>query len=58
MPAARTGSRRSWRPPHTDTAKVKAALDKLEGHEPGPPDDFAQSLADELGVEVSDVRAR
>ena len=36
---------------------MKAALDKLEGQEPGPPDEFAQKLADELGVDVSDVRA-
>jgi biotin operon repressor len=40
-----------------DTSKVKAALDKLKGQEPGPPDELAQKLADELGVSAADVRA-
>jgi transcriptional regulator with XRE-family HTH domain len=40
----------------TDADKVQAALDKLKGDTPRPPDEFAQALADELGVDVTDVR--
>jgi transcriptional regulator with XRE-family HTH domain len=36
--------------------KVTAAFDKLMNGTPRPPDQFAQALADELGVNVSDVR--
>jgi ClpA/ClpB-like protein len=39
-----------------DPDKVQAALDKLMGTTPRPPDEFAQALADELGVDVTDVR--
>jgi transcriptional regulator with XRE-family HTH domain len=39
-----------------DAAKVQAALDKLENGTRRPPDQFEQALADELGVDVSDVR--
>ena len=39
-----------------DAAKVQAALDKLMDGTPRPPDEFAQELADELGVDVTDVR--
>ncbi len=39
-----------------DAGKVQAALDKLMNGTPRPPDQFAQALADELGVGVTDVR--
>ena len=39
-----------------DAAKVQAALDKLMNGTPRPPHEFEQALADELGVDVSDVR--
>ena len=39
-----------------DADKVQAALDKLMNGTPRPPEEFAQALADELGVSVSDVR--
>jgi DNA-binding transcriptional MocR family regulator len=39
---------------HAD--KVQAALDKLMGARPRPPEELAQALADELGVDVIDVR--
>ena len=39
-----------------DADKVTAALDKLMNGTPRPPDEFAQALADELGVDVTDVR--
>ena len=41
-----------------DADKVQAALDKLKDDPPRPFEDFAQALADELGVDVTDVRAR
>ena len=41
---------------NVDAAKVQAALDKLMNGTPRPPDEFEQALADELGVDVSDVR--
>jgi Clp amino terminal domain, pathogenicity island component len=41
---------------NVDADKVKAALDKLKADTPGHPEDFAQALADELGVGVTDVR--
>jgi transcriptional regulator with XRE-family HTH domain len=41
---------------NVDADKVQAALDKLMNGTPRPPDQFAQALADELGVNVSDVR--
>jgi transcriptional regulator with XRE-family HTH domain len=41
---------------NVDADKVKAALDKLMGDPPRPPEEFAQALADELGVGVTDVR--
>jgi transcriptional regulator with XRE-family HTH domain len=41
---------------NVDAAKVEAALDKLRNGTPRRPDEFAQALADELGVNVSDVR--
>jgi len=41
---------------NADTEKVQATLDKLMNGTPRPPDEFAQALADELGVDVSDVR--
>ena len=40
---------------NVDADKVQAALDKLMD-EPRPPHELAQALADELGVDVSDVR--
>jgi transcriptional regulator with XRE-family HTH domain len=39
-----------------DAEKVQAALDKLMNGTPRPPGEFAQTLADELGVDVTDVR--
>jgi transcriptional regulator with XRE-family HTH domain len=42
---------------NVDAAKVQAALDKLMNGTPRPPHQFEQALADELGVDVSDVRA-
>ena len=39
-----------------DADKVQAALDKLKDDTPRPPDEFAQALADELGVDVADAR--
>jgi len=39
-----------------DADKVQAALDKLMDDTPRPPDEFARALADELGVDVTDVR--
>ena len=39
-----------------DADKVRAALDKLKDETPRPPEEFAQALADELGVGVADVR--
>ena len=41
---------------NVDADKVQAALDKLMGGAPKPPGEFAQALADELGVGVTDVR--
>jgi transcriptional regulator with XRE-family HTH domain len=41
---------------NVDADKVQAALDKLMNGTPRPPDRFAQALADELGVGVTDVR--
>jgi transcriptional regulator with XRE-family HTH domain len=41
---------------NVDAAKVQAALDKLMNGTPRPPDQFAQALADGLGVDVTDVR--
>jgi len=41
---------------NVDAAKVQAALDKLMKGTPRPPDELAQGLADELGVDVTDVR--
>ena len=41
---------------NVDAAKVQAALDELMNGTPRPPDQFAQALADELGVDVTDVR--
>jgi transcriptional regulator with XRE-family HTH domain len=41
---------------NVDADKVQAALDKLIDDTPRPPDEFAQALADELGVDVTDVR--
>ena len=41
---------------NVDADKVKAALDKLKAETPVHPEDFAQALADELGVGVTDVR--
>ena len=41
---------------NVDADKVQAALDKLKGDTPRPPEEFAQALADELGVGVTDVR--
>lgn len=41
---------------NVDAGKVQAALDKLMNGGPRPPETFAQALADELGVDVSDVR--
>ena len=40
---------------NVDADRVQAALDKLMD-EPRPPHELAQALADELGVDVSDVR--
>jgi transcriptional regulator with XRE-family HTH domain len=40
-----------------DADGVKAALEKLRDDTPRPPHEFAQELADELGVEVTDVRS-
>jgi transcriptional regulator with XRE-family HTH domain len=39
-----------------DANKLQAALDRLMQGSPRPPDEFAQALADELGVDVADVR--
>jgi hypothetical protein len=39
-----------------DADKVQAALEKLKDDMPRPPDELAQALADELGVDVTDVR--
>jgi transcriptional regulator with XRE-family HTH domain len=39
-----------------DADEVKAALDKLSDETPRRPDELAQALADELGVDVTDVR--
>jgi transcriptional regulator with XRE-family HTH domain len=39
-----------------DADKVKDSLDKLMDGEPRPPEEFAQALADDLGVGVTDVR--
>jgi transcriptional regulator with XRE-family HTH domain len=41
---------------NVDADKVRAALDKLKDDTPRPLDEFAQALADELGVGVTDVR--
>jgi transcriptional regulator with XRE-family HTH domain len=41
---------------NVDADKVQAALDKLMNGTPRPPDELAQALADELGVDVSEVR--
>jgi CRP-like cAMP-binding protein len=41
---------------NVDADKVQAALARLMGDTPGPPEEFAQALADELGVGVTDVR--
>jgi transcriptional regulator with XRE-family HTH domain len=41
---------------NVDADKVQAALEKLKGDTPRPPEEFAQALADELGVDVTDVR--
>jgi len=41
---------------NVDADKVRAALDKLMDESPRPPHELAQGLADELGVDVSDVR--
>ena len=40
-----------------DAAKVKAALETLKDDRPHSPGDFAQALADELGLDVSDVQS-
>jgi transcriptional regulator with XRE-family HTH domain len=40
-----------------DVQDVKASLDKLKDERPVPSGDVAQTLADELNLEVSDVRA-
>jgi hypothetical protein len=36
--------------------EVQAALDKLKDEMPQPPEEFTQALADELGVDMTDVR--
>ena len=41
---------------NVDADKVQAALDQLVDETPRPPDEFAQALADELGVDVTDLR--
>lgn len=41
---------------NVDADRVQAALDKLKDDTPGPPDEFAQALAEELGVDLTDVR--
>ncbi len=41
---------------NVDAEKVQAALDKLMNGTPRPPREFAQALADELDVDVTDVR--
>lgn len=41
---------------NVDADKVQAALDKLVDDTPRPPDEVAQALADELGVDVTDLR--
>jgi len=41
---------------NVDADKVEAALEKLKDDTPRPPDEFAQALADELGVDVTDMR--
>jgi transcriptional regulator with XRE-family HTH domain len=41
---------------NVDADKVQAALDKLKSGDPRPPEQFEQALADELGVDVTDVR--
>jgi transcriptional regulator with XRE-family HTH domain len=41
---------------NVDVDKVQAALDKLMNGTPPPPGEFEQALADELGVDVTDVR--
>ena len=42
---------------NVDADKVEAALDRLKNDTPRSPGDFAQALADELGLEVGDVRS-
>lgn len=39
-----------------DADRVQAALDKLKDANPRSPDDFAQALAGELGVDATDLR--
>jgi transcriptional regulator with XRE-family HTH domain len=39
-----------------EAGKLQAALDKVTAGTPPPPDEFAQALADELGVDAADVR--
>jgi transcriptional regulator with XRE-family HTH domain len=41
---------------NVDADRVQAALDKLMRNAPRPPEEFAQALADELNVDVTDVR--
>jgi transcriptional regulator with XRE-family HTH domain len=41
---------------NVEADKVQAALDKLMDDTPRPPDELAQALADELGIDVTDVR--
>jgi hypothetical protein len=40
---------------NVDRDKLQAALDKLKEGRPRPPDEFAQALADELGIDAADV---
>ena len=55
--AARRASPPGWATAlNVDADKVKAALDKLKDDTPVHPEEFAQALADELGVGVTDVR--
>jgi transcriptional regulator with XRE-family HTH domain len=41
---------------NVDASRVQSALDKLMTGTPRPPGEFEQALADELGVDVTDVR--